>query len=462
MLPLLVACACPTFDDMVVEDVDGTASSETVDAARAALASFAAWTEDEGVCVPGIDLVDDVAEPLFLDEGYAAGGEYRGRRRTIRISTQFPSMVGTSTFHELCHATDKLEGHADALAWPEVADRAIYEGEDARNEDFAMACQGGAPDVVLDTALVERCGAEPLLDDVDRYLADVVFPGAPRMDLAQGELALTDREWTWEGVPSYALLLDAAPYDGGVALLELRAGTLLVEVRDATLAEVRATVVLETGVDNAEGAFVPADEGLFVRVLTMVVADGSFSWSQHTLGVDPPTWSWWTLPVDDALDLAALSDGVAYALDPEWYLHAWTLDGGEVDVPQPPTLADPLGMFPTEGGVGIVDAAALHVLDADAGAWKTTSLLPRVATAWADLGGGRVVVLSGSVRLLYDDGAWAFLGDPCADDGSVDPWYVEDVVPVGADRLLALPEGGEDADGDGVVERLVTEMTIGG
>lgn len=48
MLGLLLACACPDYGDLRVEDPRGIARVEQVSAAERAIADFAAWTTVAG------------------------------------------------------------------------------------------------------------------------------------------------------------------------------------------------------------------------------------------------------------------------------------------------------------------------------------------------------------------------------------------------------------------------------
>lgn len=265
------------------------------------------------------------------------------------------------------------------------------------------------------------------------------------------------------GLEAGATLLDAAPYDGGVALLLFGGdGRLLVRVVDATAGDLRAEVVLLEGALVAEVGLVRADEGVYVA--GWYLAETSWGDVLGTLdeAVDPATGVRTPVAFGAPAAEAAVSDGVVYALDPVLGVEAYTLDGRAVEVATAPPTSEALGIYPTPEGVGIVDAGGVHTYDAATDTWTSVSSLPWLVSAWAEAGDGRVVTVSGNVRLLYDDGAWAFLGDPCGDEVDPDVWSLGDVVPLGDGRLLSFPEAGTDTDGDGIPERTITEMTLGG
>ncbi len=83
--------------------------------------------------------------------------------------------------HELCHALDREEGLAEALAGeldPDSVDASAYPTEAGRlAEAFALACEGGPPPLKMRAALETRCGL-----DANPAAAPVraeVYPFAP-------------------------------------------------------------------------------------------------------------------------------------------------------------------------------------------------------------------------------------------------------------------------------------------
>ncbi|CAN0453397.1 unnamed protein product, partial [Ectocarpus fasciculatus] len=93
----MAGCGCPDFDEMVVEQQAESLVwplqnvADTVD-------EFAAWTGRDGVCVPGIEVVQE------LD----SQGVYRGPMRKIIVRAGAVDGAIT-TRHELCHALDQGE-----------------------------------------------------------------------------------------------------------------------------------------------------------------------------------------------------------------------------------------------------------------------------------------------------------------------------------------------------------------
>ncbi len=110
--------------------------------------------------------------------------------------------------HELCHALDREEGLAEALAGeldPDSVDASAYPTEAGRlAEAFALACEGGPPPLQMRAALETRCGL-----DANPAAAPVraeVYPFAPGElpvevgEDAQGEhvLALLEGGELWQ------------------------------------------------------------------------------------------------------------------------------------------------------------------------------------------------------------------------------------------------------------------------
>src|SRR4051812_2349743 len=104
LLSTLLACTCTSFDDMDVVDAtrDG-ASADFLGEISRAIDDFASWTGRDGVCVPGVRVVDhvDMMVPEFT-------GKYQGAHEPIRIDPESEHPY-TSIVHELSHGLDHRE-----------------------------------------------------------------------------------------------------------------------------------------------------------------------------------------------------------------------------------------------------------------------------------------------------------------------------------------------------------------
>lgn len=148
-------CGCPPFAEMTVEDRRGLGTPLDRLHTRRAILDFARWTGDPGVCVPAVEVVDQIEDGRFL-------GVYQGPRQPI---LQVPAAGHGITVHELCHAADEQHGwlsnehkalmpvgHIDPVGYP-----SRYAQE---HESFARICETGPTGLDLQQLVEERCGIE--------------------------------------------------------------------------------------------------------------------------------------------------------------------------------------------------------------------------------------------------------------------------------------------------------------
>lgn len=426
MWAFLVACACPTFDEMVV-----TGEGEERDFAdvEGALAAFAAWTAREGVCVPEIELRSDLPEPAWMAEGYAVGGQYRGARRSIRLASDPRNDLSDSTRHELCHALDHEEGHATAIVWPPLADRDFARNEThAVREDFALACAEEPGDVAMAAEIATRCGED---GEAARYLADVVFPAAPRVALIADDTSLDVTRQGWDGVAPDVEIADVVAYDGGLAIATLEpAGDgldIVIRSVDADLAPRPGEARIEVGTSGVGARFIPADEGLYL-VRGVALADGA--WDQDLVSIDLVSGVVRELPVTVWPGAAAISGGVLLEANVQPPAGAWRLDGEPLATGLPDDLGFVSAIWPEGlGGFGLLADDELWRF---AGSQWSSALTPGYGHAYVPLGSGRGLLVASWEQVtrvfLYDGGAFSFASDPCVEE-DLAPWLT--AVPAG-------------------------------
>lgn len=449
LLLALLGCRCPTFDEMRVEGKDETATEDRLEQVEVGLAWFARWTGDEGVCVPEIHVKEDLWERRAYREAHLeAIGQYRGPRDPIKLDADADRSLLTGTLHELCHANDHLEGHSTAMSFPDAEYADVIPEDLAAGEAFAEVCELGPASTTLDTTLSALCGTEPFYADHDRYLSEVVYPDYPYPDI-RAELtpiSLFTRPWT--GLGREARVLDVIAAGEEVAMLvadraaDGETEDLSVRFFDAALEPTGREIPLLEATRGPRARFVPADEGLYVR---LEVYEGDDVWSATLveLGDDGVT----ELPLTELAPVheEAISGGVLYAAQYYGFL-AWDLDGTPVD------LADRLlalgwstytrEMWPEADGFGFYADEGLGRYDAAEGAWTVEGAHP-TTDARVALGDGRAVVRApwdGARMLLYEDGAYSFLGDPC-EPALASGWAYSPVVGVGG-RLWSIGEVG--------------------
>lgn len=168
---------CASFDDMTIADPDGLLVPSSRWGIEQALIDFAAWSGRDGVCVPGIEVVDDREEWW--------GAMYRGPGRPILVGPD-PDGTHQLTMHELCHALDEDEGIVEAhgrLFHEDLLDSDNYTRKDIRRaEVFARLCDDGPQPVALLERLQDECGIE--VDNLlqRQFLGDHVWTGVTPTD----------------------------------------------------------------------------------------------------------------------------------------------------------------------------------------------------------------------------------------------------------------------------------------
>lgn len=167
----LLACACPSFEEMSVTDPDGATEADR-SLVQEVIDGFAAATGRDGVCVPAVELRAGEDPRLAGIDGL-----YRGPHDTILVE-QGQRNLAKITRHELCHALDDQEGlsagRAHLFPPDTILDRELYPSRaDRVGEAFARAC---SEDPVIDLSdALETCqGAS----ESEAWLAEHVYPFA--------------------------------------------------------------------------------------------------------------------------------------------------------------------------------------------------------------------------------------------------------------------------------------------
>jgi hypothetical protein len=158
----LVACTpCTSFADMALDDPDTLGPI---------VADFAAWTGREGVCVPSVEVVGEIAGDPRL------AGRFQGAGEPILLAES--GDYRAALLHELCHALDEQEGlSADFPDTGEDLGAAYDTPALRRMEGFAQVCEDGPAPVAFQAALEERC--EVPTDPAAAWVRTEVYPHAP-------------------------------------------------------------------------------------------------------------------------------------------------------------------------------------------------------------------------------------------------------------------------------------------
>ena len=437
MLFEVIACACPSFDDMEFRSQSEEGSEANLDSVRRALEDFARWTGDEGVCVPGIEVRTDLAEPAWLSDEYESGGVYRGRNAWIWIDGKQSPDVYEATMHELCHAKDHLDDiatdNADVIS--DRANRDVVPESHWLREDFALACQERPGSATFDRALAETCGGEPTFDEEADFLLESVYPFADTLVVNDAvPISVTTIEtsvWTGHRV------FDATGWAGGVATLEEEIvpsdeddwlGTVTwLRLYEPDLTTIRSEMRLLWAWWSEDVTFVRADVGLYVS-MEVALGPGRDDISMF-LEVDPVSGVVTPLPIDDTqfytVPDPVISGDVLYRMPQPFRgdsLEAITVTGTPIQLePTSGTFSAslwPAEMWPTPEGFGVFAEGGLGGYEAATGTW-TREMGPPHVRGRLDLGDGRSLVDVGSrTWLIFDGSAWSWAGEPCqAPDG---------------------------------------------
>lgn len=388
MLVTVLACACPSFADLEVDDPTGTAEARI----EAAIADFAAWSGRAGVCVGEIEVVED-AWPGWPE----AKASHRDRRILVEADTW---AMERTIRHELCHGLDQME--AITLDHPHLfaaddADVALYGREAlARQEAFAAVCEQPAPDLGAARAVDETCGTTRVTRRRD-WVAKHVWTAVGETEVGTGEepettpvsRVLDGLEWPTPVGSAGDTIVSAGWIESGTRVTVREDDGTVVSTWDA---ELSTPVVAASDRDPV----LLAGGGVYV-----FDADKRF----FTLEDAP-----------DRFESAVVSEGVIYARvwrDDAWGegTGAWTLDGELLDWEAPPRTR---ALAPIAGGVAALTWTSVATYDRASDTW-TESAAPsgmeglfRVGEGWITTWGRGWVV---------EDGGWSLAGDPCDE-----PW----------------------------------------
>ncbi len=377
LVPGVLPGCCPSFERLPVLDEAGAPAS-VLDEVEEAIRTFAGWTGRDGVCVPGIALVDEVDE-----EGDR--GLYQTPILPIRVQAD-AEPVGEVVLHELCHALDFDEGIVADHRVPFAAEAGRVTTFDEDAERFAEICAEGPPPVG-ELAVLEACGIQ---SPFGALLRDVVFTGyaddpvtiAGPVTLREVGSPLLDGEGvvglgSWEDELLFVVV--RADYGHDLVRYDPIAGTSArIGVPDAVYGSSRVELVPG------------APPSLWV--------DGQL----YTL--DPATDTLVPTPLpdlgDDVEDIVVAGDRVLYTDADHTALFAASLDdGAPIDLPHAPAPAWSW-LVGVAGGrvVGegrVADDTVLFTWDVAADAWATHDLPDRLVgdNGGAALADGRVARL---------------------------------------------------------------------
>lgn len=420
---LLSGCACPAFEDIEVTttatDAAELAPTEATGLVEDALATFAAWTAREGVCVDEVTVADRVSV-MRGAAWYSVGGVYRPAAR--RIELKAAPGIEESALHELCHALDADERltaqHRDLLDTTIVPDSDLYVTEDERLvEAFAYTCQEGPVGLGVAGAVAEACG-DDLVGERARFFRDVVFPGFAQAGDVEVGTPLDAPTWhTGLGLATTAHVevFEMGADDAGFLVLtrEYRETAEPPEVRlrrydadtQASLGSVALPLPADMETWEADAALVPTDTGrawVAVREGDTVLVDPD---AGVALDLDGTSWP----------PAAAIVGGVYYGATPDGLFAADVATGARVDLPDeglPAGAIDEVFLAGADVGVRVGDTVARLVN----GRWEAAPPLDGVS--------GPPVVRDGALSFRADtgdgwqpvrlDAAWA--------TWTVDPW----------------------------------------
>ncbi len=419
LLSLLAGCGCPTFADMEVRDPAGLGDAALDEAIVAGIADFAAWTGREGVCVPAVEVREDVLPAVS-----SAVGRYRGPKRPILVEPGGHD-VEEVVRHELCHALDFEEGHSvenmDLFPPEDIPANEFYVTDESRsNEAFARACER-VPDLDLPLALEARCG-DTLLSARDRYLHDIVWSEADALSLSNDP-----RDVRFEAA---RLDLDVDLYIQGTGSA---GGDLLLAVdwhdpaRDHYVAGVvrvrpgtgELDARLEIPSESMEPRLVVAasDDGVVV-IVGDTAPGGADVAAAYTVDLEARTVTPLVLVgLPSMIQEIAVSEGVLYAIGAETTVGTWDLDTGAHAVLTPPGRVWS-ALRPTAGGIEAHTAAGFARYDRATDAWEVYPPLANVG-GFARLSETERLFayhydgLRGTAVLDLSTRTWHLASDPC-------------------------------------------------
>jgi hypothetical protein len=180
---LLAACApCHSWDEIVLVDKAQQDDGEALATVRAAIDTFADWTQRDSTCV---DRVKVKEKPRA--DGSIVNGYYRPllARIVLRYS-ESGWKLEARVFHEFCHAVDFEEGivsldHAEALEpYTTALSEDSYPSADLRTaEAFARICADGPALHPRWRQVEEHCG-DDTMDEAYQVVHEVMFSAHDR------------------------------------------------------------------------------------------------------------------------------------------------------------------------------------------------------------------------------------------------------------------------------------------
>ncbi len=406
----VAGCTCPSFADMVVTDPDDLAD-DTFEAEIAdGIATFAAWTGRDGVCVPEVRILPDVAPEAEV----TIGGAYIAQHVPIAIRAGVPE-VGRVTTHELCHALDDVEGHSTAnpTVFPAggVAQSLLYPTDALRgDESFARACEDG-PSSNVSERLDVLCGVGG--DPKARYLDAHVFAAGTPFSDETVPMSVTERTLTMTDP-----IIAVGASDDMLLVVTTDRRTVRVTEVDPGTGESQRTMEVAAGTDVVAAQVAPGLV-LLTRLDASELETEVLAFDLDTAAVDV-VGSIEFLPFS-----STHSDGIAYAAGsshPGPSLRAWDLTTGE----ELPIAASPLwgSLEPTDGGLLVFDGwGGLARYDRSADRWMQEEI-PGGWVGWRHGTDGLLYILHGGdtyTPALYDldTDTWRLVDPPCQDLGRV-------------------------------------------
>ncbi len=421
---------------MTVEDPDGGVSDDVLTEIGDTISDFATWTGREGVCVPGIEALDEVPDD---EPGSDTVGWYQGDRSPILVQAD-SSSVHETVVHELCHAVDY---HEDLRpSWPagafppdSVEESLSYPTETVRaHEAFARACAKGPRDLAVAAALDDACGMVTGIDAGDAWLQEVVYSDFPTTQFDPTPFTVSIDARPIEVDPLYVLSADgqrlygghitgATGFDGEVLLLadvyDPDVDNMQPEVLrfDPLSGDFIAGIKLPTHSAYANGVVLATSDDAPVVLITNEGADGLAS---EAFRIDPRAGTSTNLGLAGLPEYyataAAVMDGRLYVADGlTGGLRAWDLDTGvATDIPNDAEISS---LQPTTDGLQVGRSDGVYLLTA-AGEWTELAgeqdfvsgfvTIPDVGELWLSDTEDHTPVLLDPIA-----GEWRLPNNPC-------------------------------------------------